>query len=80
MANEYFSSFKQRTYLKNDPQNISLTDLALARDKKLISILKTELNKRAERLLHMSLTVTEITAKINLHTRLLLCYFSLLNE
>ena len=37
--------------------------LASAEDKKLIAILKKELNKKAERLLHMNIIVKEIIAK-----------------
>ena len=37
--------------------------LASARDKQLITILKNELDKKAERLMHMNLAVTEITIK-----------------
>ena len=38
-------------------------DLASAKDKQLITILKNELVKKAERQMHMSLVVTEITIK-----------------
>ena len=37
--------------------------LASAEDKKLIAILKKELDKKAERLLHMNIIVKEIIAK-----------------
>ena len=37
--------------------------LVSARDKQLITILKNELDKKAERLMHMNLVVTEITIK-----------------
>ena len=37
--------------------------LASARDKQLITILKNEPEKKAERLMHMNLVVTEITIK-----------------
>ena len=37
--------------------------LASAKDKQLITILKNELDIKAERLIHMSLVVTEITIK-----------------
>ena len=40
--------------------------LASARDKQLITILKNELDKKAETLMHMNLVVTEITIKTNL--------------
>ena len=41
--------------------------LASARDKQLITILKNKLDKKAEKLMHMSLVVTEITIKRNMH-------------
>ena len=45
--------------------------LASAEDKKLIAILKKELDKKAERLLHMNIIVKEIIAKTDWHSRLL---------
>ena len=36
---------------------------ALARDKQLITVLKNELDKKGERLMHRNLVVTEITIK-----------------
>ena len=41
--------------------------LASARDKQLITILKSKLDKKVERLMHMNLVVTEITIRRNLH-------------
>ena len=37
--------------------------LASARDKQFITVLKNELDKKAERLMHMNLVLTEITIK-----------------
>ena len=60
--------------------------LASAEDKKLIAILKKELNKKAERLFHMNIIVKEIIAKnrLTLQTVILktkiMCFLSCIEQ